>query len=64
LAFVEKVKGELGIKALHRDVEPLGEAYALREASAAYAAKFARENDTLTPENTLLWDENVESVGT
>jgi len=35
LAFVEKVKSELGIKAMHRAVEQAGETYALREQSEA-----------------------------
>jgi hypothetical protein len=31
LSFVESVKGELGSRALHREVEHIEEAYALRE---------------------------------
>jgi hypothetical protein len=42
--FVEQVKGELGVKALHRDFEQLAGAYALREASESYAADFERRN--------------------
>jgi hypothetical protein len=45
LAFVEEIKSDLGIKALHREFEPLGEAYALRERSEAYARGFTGEND-------------------
>jgi hypothetical protein len=56
LAFVE-VKGELGIKALHRELEQLGGAYALRERSDAYGGEFTRENDVLRLENTIFWDE-------
>lgn len=33
-SFVEKVKNELGVKALHREFEQLDGAYALREPSA------------------------------
>ncbi|HEV8724008.1 MAG TPA: hypothetical protein VGW77_25615 [Candidatus Binatia bacterium] len=33
LAFVEKVKNELGVKAMHRDLTQAGEKYALREQS-------------------------------
>ena len=33
LAFVEDVKNQLGIKALHREAEQIGEGYALREQS-------------------------------
>jgi hypothetical protein len=35
LGFVEKVKSDLGMKAAHREFEPLGEAYALRESGEA-----------------------------
>jgi hypothetical protein len=41
LAFVEKVKGELGIKAVHREVEEGIETYALREQSEAYGTDLA-----------------------
>lgn len=61
LAFVEKVRGELGIKALHREFEPLGDAYALRERSEAYARKFTDKNEALSSENTLLWNESLET---
>jgi hypothetical protein len=64
LAFVEKIKSELGIKALHRELEPMGAAYALREPSESYTSKCAGENDALTPENTVLWQENGETAGT
>jgi putative transposase len=64
LAFVEKVKGELGVKALHREFEPLGDAYALRERSEAYARKFTDKNEALSSENTLLWNESLENPET
>jgi hypothetical protein len=64
LAFVEKVKGELGVKALHREFEQLGGAYALRERSDAYGGEFTRENDVLRLENTIFWDENAETAET
>jgi putative transposase len=38
--FVEKIKTELGMKAMHRDFEPAGEAYALREPAEAYGRNF------------------------
>ena len=37
LAFVEKVKSELGIKALHRELEQVDGTYALRESGEAYS---------------------------
>jgi hypothetical protein len=36
LAFVEKVKSELGIKALHGEFEQVDGTYALRESSELY----------------------------
>jgi REP-associated tyrosine transposase len=45
LAFVEKVKGELGVKALHRDFEQLAGAYALREPSESYAGDLGSKSD-------------------
>jgi hypothetical protein len=36
LAFAEKVKSELGIKAMHREVEQAGGTCVLRESSEAY----------------------------
>ena len=61
LAFVERVKSQLGVKALHREFEQLGGAYAQREWSDAYGSEFIRENDVLRIENTIFWDENAET---
>jgi hypothetical protein len=62
LAFVDKVKGELGVKAMHREFEQLGGGHALREPSEAYGCGFAGKNDALRPENTIAWDLNA--IGT
>ena len=62
--FVEKVKGELGVKAVHRESEQLGGGYALRERSEAYAGEFPHENATLTLENTVIWEKNAETAET
>ena len=56
LAFVEKIKGELGVKALHREVEQLDGSYALREPGEAYSGHFHIENEALNVENTLPWE--------
>jgi hypothetical protein len=56
LAFVEKVKSELGIKALHRELEQIDRTYALRESSEAYRGKFDIKNEALRLENTLPWE--------
>jgi len=53
LAFVEKVKSELGIKALHRELEQGDGTYALRESGEAYRGQFDNKNEALRPENTL-----------
>ena len=50
-SFVEKVKGELGSKAAHRDVIEAGETYGL---------KFAFLSEALKSQNTFLRDEAVD----
>jgi REP element-mobilizing transposase RayT len=47
LSFVEGVKGELGRKTLHRDVEHVGGAYTLREESETYDGSLASETEPL-----------------
>jgi hypothetical protein len=59
LAFVEKVKGELGVKATHRKVVQRDETYALREPSETYGGEVAGENDGLRVENTISWEKNA-----
>ena len=41
--FVEKIKEELGSKALHRELEQVDGTYALRESGEAYSSHFALE---------------------
>jgi hypothetical protein len=64
LAFVERIKGDLGIKAMHREVLETDGTYALREPSESYTGKFVGENDALTPKNTVLWQEDSETAAT
>ena len=47
LAFVEKIKGELGVKALHREVEEVDGTYTLRESGEAYRGQFNPKNEPL-----------------
>jgi hypothetical protein len=54
-AFVEKIKAELGIKAIGREVLGTVGVYALREPEVSYNANFAGENSALRPENTYFW---------
>lgn len=53
---------ESGLAMTHRRVEPIGEAYALREASETYARQFAGEIAPLRMESTISWEENAESA--
>jgi hypothetical protein len=55
-AFVEKIKGELGAKALHRELKQVDGTYALREPGEAYSSHFAVENEALRFKNALLWN--------
>jgi putative transposase len=62
LAFLEQVKSELGAKAVHRQFEQVGEAYALREPSESYAGDLGNKNETLRLENTVFWNKNAEAA--
>jgi putative transposase len=64
LAFVEKVKSELGIKAPHRELEQVDGTYALRESGEAYRGQFDSKNEALRPENTLSWERITEVAAT
>jgi hypothetical protein len=54
-AFVEKIKDELGGKALHRGLDRLDGTYALREAGEAYRRHIDVKNAAVSPKNTVLW---------
>lgn len=64
LAFVEKVRSELGVKAIHRKVAEKGGAYTLREECEPYAGNFGRESHLPMLDNTIIWKENAESTET
>jgi putative transposase len=64
LAFVEKVKNQLGVKATHRNVTEAEGSYALREPAEAYVGKFAGEIEALSSKNTLLWNESIDPART
>jgi hypothetical protein len=63
-SFVEKVKSELGIKALHRELEQVDATYALRESGEAYSGQFDSNNEALRPENTRSWERITEVAAT
>jgi hypothetical protein len=52
LPFVERVKNDLGIKAMHREVLETNGTYALHEPSEAYARNLTGENEALSSENS------------
>ena len=56
--FVEKIKRELGAKAVHRDVNEAAGAHTLREQQSVYTSDFDTENDMLRPKNVIPWVEN------
>ena len=64
LAFIERVKGELGSRAMHRAVQEKDGAYALRERGEAYNGNFGGENEPLRLENTVLWNESAAAAET
>ncbi len=52
LAFVEKVKEELGVKAMHRTATGVDGTFTLRESCEAYASVFAGKNEMLRLDNS------------
>jgi REP element-mobilizing transposase RayT len=56
--FVEKVKRELMMKALHRDIDGSQGSYVLRERPIAYTCGFRLENDVLSQKNLRFWRDN------
>ena len=54
LAFVEKVKSELGIKALHRELEQIDGTYALRESGEAYRGRFDSKMGSKIRKHTFM----------
>ena len=62
--FVDKLKSELGFKAVHREVTEVTGTYILREPSEAYAGDFGGENEAQRLQNTISWDENAETAET
>jgi hypothetical protein len=63
LCSVQNVSEELGIKAMYREVLETDGSYSLREPSEAYVRNFPGENQPLRSENTLPWNESLETPG-
>ena len=53
--FVEKVKNDLGFKAIGRKVVSTGDVYELKESKASYSSDFDGKMSTLRPENSIQW---------
>jgi hypothetical protein len=64
LAFVDKVRSELGVKAMHCQVALVGGTFTLREQSEPYAGNFTGVNDVLMLDNAILWEKNNERAET
>jgi REP element-mobilizing transposase RayT len=60
LSFVDKVKDQLGIKALHREIAELNGTHRLREPGSAYRHVSGGENDALRQNNGIVWQINAE----
>ena len=54
-------KNDLGIKAMHREALEQTKLMGLREPAEAYARKLIGRNEALSSENTLLWNESLET---
>jgi len=54
--FVEKIKADLGSKAIGREVTMGEGSYEIREQGVSYNANFDRENSGLSTENTYYWN--------
>jgi len=64
LPLLERVKRDLGIKAMHREVLKTDGTNALHEPAEDYAANFTGKNEALRLENTLPWNKSLENPST
>ncbi len=58
-AFVEKIKAELGMRAIGREVMGGDGVYELREGEVSYNGNFAGKNSGLRRKNTYFWNISV-----
>jgi len=54
-------KTELGVRAMHRELLETDGIYVLHEPSEAYTRNLTGENEALSSENTLPWNESLEN---
>jgi hypothetical protein len=62
LTFVERVKSELGSRAIHRAVERIDGRSVLQEEREAYDGDLSIKSTPLMLKNTISWDENAETA--
>ena len=62
--FVDRIKSELGVKALHRGIIATDGTHMLREPGSRYRLDFDRENGALRLENTVSRNDNAENATT
>jgi hypothetical protein len=55
-SYMEKIKKQLGMKAVHRKASRVGDGFELREEDVPYNADFAPESERLRSNNSLLWE--------
>jgi hypothetical protein len=63
LAFVEKVKSELGIKALHRELEQVDGTHALRESGEITGDKLTAKTRLSDQKTHFKWERFTEVAG-
>jgi putative transposase len=54
-AFVEKIKDELGMRAVHRRTNKVDESFELREEQSPYITNFNPKNAQLSKNNSYYW---------
>jgi len=54
--YVETIKDQLGIRAIHREIHESGSSFELREDQTPYTPDFDTEIGRLSQKNTYLWD--------
>lgn len=62
-AFVDRIKAQLKLRALHREPSGNGGTYTLREPAGSYSADFDHGNGTLRPNNTYFWEQTAYTTG-
>lgn len=64
LPYADKVKAELGLRAVHREVTEAGGTHTLREPTGDYVCSFDRKSGALRLNYAVLWEENLEGAET